>query len=85
MPVENMSSELTRSLFRLTRPSFAEFVHSGTPFFSGADKRMINFEPVVHYLNRGSSVQLSDRNWRTVTNDAEDFGVDELSSAAGLK
>lgn len=73
-----MSSEATVSIFRATRPFFGQFIARGVPVFHGVDKRSKPFEAVSHYLARGSNVQLADRNWRTVSLEAEDFGVDEL-------
>ena len=73
-----MSSEATVSIFRATRPFFGQFIARGTPVFHGVDKRSKSFETVSYYLGRGSNVQLADRNWRTVSLESEDFGVDEL-------
>jgi hypothetical protein len=75
-----MSSEIATTVFRATRPFFGEFITKGAPSFYGVDKRMKLFEPVAYHLSRGSSVQLSDRNWRTVALESEDFGVDEVFS-----
>ena len=73
-----MSSEAATSLFRATRPFFGEFVNKGAPAFFGVDKRIQPFGSVSDYLSRGSPVLLSQRNWRSVTNEAEDFGIDDL-------
>jgi hypothetical protein len=73
-----MSSEAAFNLFRSTRPFFNEFIPKGAPSFFGVDKRIAPFAPVAHYLARGSPFLLADRNWRSVANDSEDFGTDEL-------
>jgi hypothetical protein len=73
-----MSSEAAVTLFRATRPFFGEFLPKGTPAFFGIDKRINPFDTTAHYLNRGSPVLLADRNWRTVSKEAEDFGIDEI-------
>ena len=75
-----MSTEAAVNIFRATRPFFGEFIAKGAPSFFGVDKRMKLFEPVSHYLSRGSPVLLADRNWKTVSVDAEDFGIDEIYS-----
>ena len=72
-----MSTEATITIFRATRPFFGQFIARGAPAFHGVDKRSKAFDSVSHYLGRGANVQLSDRNWRTVSLEAEDFGVDE--------
>lgn len=72
------TTEAAISLFRSTRPFFAEFIPKGTPSFFGVDKRINPFAPKIHYLARGSPVLLADRNWRTVANDSEDFGTDDV-------
>lgn len=46
--------------------------------FFGVDRRINPFDTSIHYHARGSPVLLSDRNWRTVSVDAEDFGIDDL-------
>jgi hypothetical protein len=73
-----MSSEATVTIFRATRPFFGQFTARGAPVFHGVDKRSKPVDTVSHYLARGSNVRLADRNWRTISLDAEDFGVDEL-------
>ena len=73
-----MSSEGALTVFRATRPFFSPFLQRGSPLYHGADKRIAGFDSTAHYLSRGSSVELANRNWRTVTREAEDFGVDEL-------
>jgi len=80
-----MSSEATISIFRATRPFFGQFINRGAPVFHGVDKRSKPFETVSHYLSRGSNVQLADRNWRTVSIESEDFGVDELFEAGPVR
>ena len=73
-----MSPEIATTIFRATRPFFGEFIPKGLPVFFGVDKRMTHFPTVSHYLSRGSTVQLADRNWKLVTTDAEDFGTDDV-------
>ena len=73
-----MSSEAATALFRATRPFFGEFIPKGAPTFFGVDKRIKPFGNVADYLTRGSPVLLAQRNWRTMTNESEDFGVDDL-------
>jgi hypothetical protein len=77
-----MSSETTVSIFRATRPFVGQFIARGAPVFHGVDKRSKAFDTVSHYLARGSNVRLADRNWRTVSLESEDFGVDELFEAS---
>jgi len=76
-----MSSEAAVSVFRATRPFLSQFVARGSPVYHGVDKRLKSFDPVSHYLARGSNILLSDRNWKSVSTEAEDFGVDELSGS----
>ena len=73
-----MSSEAAFSVFRATRPFFGEFIARSMPMFFGVDRRINPFDTSIHYHARGSPVLLSDRNWRTVSVDAEDFGIDDL-------
>ena len=53
--------------------------------FHGVDKRLAGFDPVVHFLSRGSTIELANRNWRTVTKEAEDFGTCELFEDKNVK
>jgi hypothetical protein len=73
-----MSSEAAVTLFRATRTFLGEFVSRGQPIYHGVDKRFSSLDSVSLYLSRGSNVLLSDRNWRSITTNAEDFGTDEL-------
>ena len=73
------------SIFRTTRPFFAPFLQNGAPVFHGVDKRLAGFDPVVHFLSRGSTIELANRNWRTVTKEAEDFGTCELFEDKNVK
>ena len=73
------TTEAAVTIFRSTRPFFTEFIPKGAPAFFGVDKRIVPFATVSHYLARGSPVLLADRNWQTVSNQTEDFGLDEMS------
>ena len=81
----HMSSEVATTLFRTTRPFFGQFIQKGSPSYFGVDKRMKPFPAAAHYLSRGATVQLADRNWTTVSNEAEDFGIDELYQPTSRK
>ena len=85
MHADRMSSEIATTVFRATRPFFGEFIAKGSLVFYGVDKRMNPFPVVSHYLSRGATVQLADRNWKTVATDAEDFGTDDVYLSSNKK
>ena len=80
-----MSSEAGITIFRATRPFFGQFIAAGAPVYSGVDARLAPFPQVTHYLSRGGSVRLSDRFYKTVAVDAEDFGTDDLFVSKGVQ